>query len=225
MRVARAGRHPVGVDFLDRVGPAVDHHVQPRAEQVLVPGGAQAGRDLGGVRRVRGVVTRVGGGEQDAGELDLALDRAVQVEVPVEAVVVVADGAEEGDHQAALAAGLGRPVEDVGVLPEDAEILLVNADGVADRARLAVIVGDGRIQVGDLAQAVTAQLQGVRPLADQVLAAVEVVLPVPGRGRIAVGHDHLRDGRPVDHRPPPALVIEADLVQRQPLAGIETDPQ
>jgi hypothetical protein len=41
---------------------------------------------------------------------------------------------------------------------------------------------------------------------------------------IAVGHDHLRDGRPVDHRPPPALVIEADLVQRQPLAGVEADP-
>jgi len=32
-----------------------------------------------------------GTGRQDAGELDLELDRAVEVEVPVEAVLVVAD--------------------------------------------------------------------------------------------------------------------------------------
>jgi hypothetical protein len=40
----------VHVDFFDRVGLAVDLHVQPGAEQVLVNGCAQSGRDLGGVR-------------------------------------------------------------------------------------------------------------------------------------------------------------------------------
>ncbi len=38
--------------------------------------------------------------------------------------------------------------------------------------------------------------------------------------RVAVGYDHLRDRSPVEHRP----VLQAHLVQGQPLAGIEADP-
>ena len=169
------------------------------------------------------VPARVRGGEQRAGQLDLALDRAVEVEVPVEAVVVVADGGEERDHQAPLAAGLGRAVEDVRVLPEDPGVLLMDADGVADRPRLAAVAGHRGVQVGDLAEAVAAQLERVGPLPDQVLAGVEIGLPVPEL-RVPVGHHHLGDGCPVDDRPVPPAVADADLVQDQPLAGVEADP-
>ena len=105
------------------------------------------------------------------------------------------------------------------MLPQDAEIFLVDADGVGDGAGLASVVGDGGVQVGDLAQAVAAELERVGPLADQVLAGVEVGLPVPEL-RVAVGHDHLRDRGPVEHR----AVVQADLVQGQALAGVEADP-
>ena len=216
VRVVRPDRQAADVDLLHRVGHPVHAHVQPGAEQVLVHRPGQPGRDLGGVRVA---VTRVGRGEQDPGRLDLELDRAVQVEVPVEAVVVVAHRGEVGDHEPALAAGLGRAVEDVGVLPQDAEVFLVDADGVGDGAGLAGVVGDGGVQVGDLAQAVAAELERVGPLADQVLAGVEVGLPV-AELRVAVGHDHLRDRGPVEHR----AVVQADLVQGQALAGVEADP-
>ena len=53
--------------------------------------------------------------------------------------------------------------------------------------------------------------------------AVEVRLPVP-EPRVAVRHDHLGDGRPVDDRPGPAGVVQADLVQDQALARVEADP-
>src|SRR5215469_2463793 len=114
--------------------------------------------------------------EHDPGHLDLALDRAVQVEVPVEAVVVVADGGEVRNDESALPPGLRRAVEDVGVLPEDADVLLVDADSVAHLARLAGFAAHDRVQVGDLAEAVAAELKGVDPLADQVLTRVEVRL-------------------------------------------------
>src|ERR1017187_1504359 len=88
------------------------------------------------------------------------------------------------------------------------------------RAGLARVVGHGRVQVGDLAQAVATELERVDELADQVLAGVEVRLPV-AELRVAVGYDHLRDRRPVDHRAlaPGVLVVQADLMQGQPLAG------
>src|SRR6202011_2560974 len=136
----RPDREAGDVHLLHRVGQTVHGHVQPGAEQVLVDGRGQPGGDLGGVRVL---AAGVGRGEQHPGRLDLALDRAVQVEVPVEAVVVVADRGEVGDTEPALAAGLGRAVEDVGVLPQDAEVLLVDADRVRYGPGLARVVGHG----------------------------------------------------------------------------------
>jgi hypothetical protein len=46
------------VDLLDGVGQAVDHHVEPRAEQVLMPGRAETGGDLGRVGVVLTAVAR-----------------------------------------------------------------------------------------------------------------------------------------------------------------------
>src|SRR5262249_28852409 len=97
-RVVRADGQAGDVDLLDRGGLAIHVQVEPGAEQMLVVGRGQAGRDLG---RVRVIGVRVGRGEQDSGRLDLELDRAVQVEVPVEAVVVVAHRGEVGDHEPA----------------------------------------------------------------------------------------------------------------------------
>ncbi len=185
-------------------------------------GRAQPGRDLRGVRVV---TARVGGGEHDAGGLGLELDRAVEVEVPVEAVVVVAHRGEEGDDEPALAPDLPRAGPQVGVLPEDAVVLLVDADGVGQGAGVPELVGDDGVDVGDLAEAVAPQLEGVGVAADQVLAGVEVVLPGAHGGRVGVGHDHLGDRGPVDDRAHPAALVEADLVEDQPLPGVEPDPQ
>ena len=69
----------------------------------------------------------------DAGELHLELDVAVEVEVPVEAVLVVADGRDEADHEAARAADLVGAAVQVVVLPEDPVVLFVHADRVARR--------------------------------------------------------------------------------------------
>ena len=120
-----------------------------------------------------------------------------------------------------LAARLRGAGEEVRVLPEDAVVLLVDADGVLDGLGGAQVVGDDGVEVGDVAEAVAAQLQRVGAAGEHVLAVVEVVLPEPHGRRVGVRHHHLGHGRPVDDRPP----VERDLVQRDALALVEPDPQ
>jgi len=107
--------------------------------------------------------------------------RPVQVEVPVEAVVVVPDRGDEADHQPELPPRLGHVEPQVAVLPEEPEVLLVHADRVADHLRVAHLVGQRGVEVVDLAQTVAAELEAVGESAEEVLAAVEVVLPVASR--------------------------------------------
>jgi hypothetical protein len=87
------------------------------------------------------------------------------------------------------------------------------------------LVGDHRVEVGDVADAVAAQLEGIGVAADQVLAGVEVVLPRPDRRRVAVGHDHLGDRGPLDDRAVALAVAERDPVQHKAFAGVEADAQ
>ena len=58
-------------------------------------------------------------------------------------------------------------------------------------ARLALLVGERRVEVVDLAEAVAAERERLRHAAEAPLARVERVLPAVQRARVAVGHDHL----------------------------------
>src|SRR5580693_9810668 len=110
--------------------------------------------------RVRVVAAWIGRREQRPGHLDLALDGTVEVEVPVEAVVVIPDRGEERHDEPPLPSGLRRSGEDVEVLPQDPVIFLVDADRIRDHGRLAEVVGHRRVQVGDLAETIAAKLEG-----------------------------------------------------------------
>ena len=78
--------------------------------------------------------------------------------MPVEAVVVVAHGGEERHDETTVAPDLAHVVAEVGVLPADAEVLLVHADRIRQLDRLTVLIVDVRVEVVDFAEAITAQL-------------------------------------------------------------------
>ena len=179
--------------------------------------------DRAGVRHPRAAPGRLR--LDDAGQLDLGLDRAVQVEVPEEAVVVVADVGDEGDHHPAGPAHLGRAVVGVDVLPEDPVVLLVQADGALEDVGGAVLLGGDRVQVDDLAQAVAAEVERGGGLAEADVAGVERVLPPVAGRRRAVGHDHLGHAGPVQHGPGAAAFDVADLVQHEALDRVHRHPQ
>ena len=159
------------------------------------------------------------------GELHLQLDRAVEVEVPEEPVLVVADGGDGRHDQAPRPADLGPSGVQVEVLPEDAVVLLVEADGVRDGGGCPVLVGQDRVEVADLAEAVAAEGEGVRHSTQAPLADVEGALPAVARVGVAVGHDHLADGGAVQDRSGAVAVLVGDVVEDQPLERVQRHVQ
>src|SRR5689334_7104131 len=223
VRVLRAGRQRHRVTLIDGVLRAVDHHVQPYAEDVLVVGAVDLGGDQGAVRRL---LSRGQGPVGDhAGQLDLVFDGAVLVEVPEVAVLVVSDGGDHRDHQPPRAPDLGLAGPPVHVLPAHAVVFLVQADHVLDHLGVAVVVVQPGVEVVDLAQAVAAQFQAVGQDPDAVLPHVEDVLAVVRRVRVAVRDEHLRERGAVDHRPECSVVLVANQEEDQPFARGEADPE
>src|SRR6202030_4811293 len=88
-------RHRVAL--IDGVLRAIDHHVQPCAEDVLVVGTVELGGNQGAVGRFLSLGQCPVG--DHAGQLDLVFDGAVLVEVPEVAVLVVPDGGDLRNHQ------------------------------------------------------------------------------------------------------------------------------
>ena len=111
------------------------------------------------------------------------------------------------------------------MLPEDAVILFVHADRVFDRQRLAAAANHMGIEILNQPQAVAAQLQTVGARAHAVLADVEGVLAPLRRRRIAVGNDHLGQRGAIENGALLALIVVAQIVQRQSFTGIEADDE
>ena len=81
------------------------------------------------------------------------------------------------------------------------------------------------VEVLDEAEAIAAQFQAVGAHAHAVFADVEGVLAVLRRGRVAVGHDHLRERGAIENRALLAAIVVPQVVQRQPFAGVEADDE
>src|SRR5699024_7632341 len=165
-RIALPLRHPYRVFLLDPGRALVEGEVEPCCEQVLVERGAETRCDL----RVVGGIVAVSGGERDPGRLGFEPDGAVQIQVPVETVVVVAHRREERDDQPAVASRVVDPGPHFRVFRQDGCILLVHADAVVDGAWISVVVGDSGREVCDLPETVAAEFEGVGVLSQHVLA-------------------------------------------------------
>src|SRR5215210_2559206 len=182
----------------------VDGPVQPILIEELAVGGLDVGSD--GARR------------DDAGELAVELDRTVLVKVPVETVLVVRNGRDKRDDQAPGPPDLRGIGPHVVMLPAEAGILLVQADGVLDLHGVARAVYHDGVEVADLAEAVAAELERVGQGPDVVLTSIESVLAPLSRARVAVGDDHLREGSPVEDGPHAPSILVADRVEDETFA-------
>ena len=111
------------------------------------------------------------------------------------------------------------------MLPENAEVLLVQADGVLENDGFAASVRHDRVEIADLAEAIAAELETIGERSHAVLALVERILPPVRRRGIAVRDDHLRERRAVQDRPDATAVLVADGVKDETLTGSEADPQ
>ena len=96
---------------------------------------------------------------------------------------------------------------------------------LAPGARLAALVGEDVVEVGDLAEAVAPLGERVRHPPEPPLAGVEGALPRVHRSGIAVGHDHLAHRGAKEHGAHTATVLVADGVEDQSLQRVHDDPQ
>ena len=127
---------------------------------------------------------------------------------------------DEPAHPAHLGAG-----DRVDVLPEDRVVLLVDADRILDRPSDTLrVVGDG-VDVGDLAEAIAAELERHGHEAEAPLADVEGRAAVVVCRRVAVRHDHLREREPMGDGPDTAAVLVADRVEDEPFPVVEADAE
>ena len=114
-------------------------------------------------------------------------------------------------------------VHGFGILPEDAEVLLVHADGIADVFRLAVPIVMPGIEIMDMAEAVATERQGIEELADAILARIEGIAAEGAATGIAVGNDHFSHRGAVHDGAEAAFILIADHVQDQAFADMEAD--
>ena len=122
---------------------------------------------------------------------------------------------ERADHKASGAAHFGGLRVAVVVLPKDAVVFLVDADGAFDFPRRAVGLDGNVIQVVDFANAVAAKRQRVHAVADAGFAGVQNMLPAMHRIGIAVGHHHVRQRGAMQNRAQGAVVSIANVMQHE----------
>src|SRR3546814_18599618 len=117
----------------------------------------------------------IAGGYDEAVGFHLKFDLPVEVEIPEKAIVIIARRQEGGHDQPPLATNVADAGERVEMLPDDAEVFLMDADAVLHGHRVAEVVGKGDILVDDLAQAVAAQFQGIEEASELELAGIEII--------------------------------------------------
>src|SRR5258708_36810862 len=160
---------------------------------------------------------------QDASQLDLELNIAVLIQVPEKAIFVVLNRRDRRDDQAARSAHFRRLQAAVGVLPEDAVILFMHAHRIFDGERFAATRTEMAVEILNEPKAIATQFKAVRSHPETIFAGIKGVLAGLLRSRAAVGNHHLREGGAIEHRAILALVLIAEMVQRQSLAGIEAN--
>ena len=171
----------------------------------------------------RSLAGRGGTERQHARQLHFKLDVAILVEVPEKPILVILHRRHRRHDQPPRPPHLGLPQPAVGVLPEDAEILLVHADRVLHQERLASAGREVRVEIADQPQAIAAQLEAVGAHPHPVFTDVEGVLAALRLSWVAIGHHHLRQRRPIEDGAVFVAIAVAEVVERQPLAGIEPD--
>mmetsp|Transcript_48273 Transcript_48273/g.92310 ORF Transcript_48273/g.92310 Transcript_48273/m.92310 type:complete len:226 (-) Transcript_48273:275-952(-) len=196
-----------------------------RDEKVLVVRSVQPRGQL------RAVFARLSDGDgtrgKHSGELHLKLDGAVHVQVVEESVLIVCDGAHEGNDKPPRASGGGVVRAPVGVLPQNAMVLLVHAHRVLNCLHFAVEVGEVCVEVANFSQAIASELQRVGVFAQPVLPSVEGVLAEVRVGGVSIGHYHLREAQAVSHHAHGEFVLVEDGqgVEHQSLARGEADAE
>jgi len=123
------------IDLENGVVWSVDVGVDSQTEEMLMVVCVDSWVDLGSP--TLGVLTRVHSiGVQDTSEFDFQLNGTILVEDPVHAVLVVCGSEDVRNDEFPASGDNDGVITEIGVLEQNASILLVDADGVLNRGTL-----------------------------------------------------------------------------------------
>src|ERR1700730_13117555 len=108
---------------------------------------------------------------------------------------------------------IGTPV---AMLPQRAEILLMQAHSILDGFHIASHVDHRRVEVMDRANAIASELEAVGHPADAVFAHVECILFAMRPSGIAICQVHLGQRRPIQKWTYTALILIGELMKNEP---------
>ena len=198
---------------------SINGRVDAEGEQVLVVRSSNTTADVGGPRHALTVLVVDGSGAENTSSADLELNTSGLVKNPSKDVLVVGDGADHLDNELAVTDNGGDIVAVVGVLVEDAAILLMEANDVLQLDSATLGVSPVSVEVLNVAQAVAAEAQLVGSDTEADITNIESLLAVVGHTGIAVWHSHLREGETVEH----ITVVIGNIIQAQTIAVVEAD--
>ena len=101
------------------------------------------------------------------------------------------------------------------MLPENPEVLLMQANGIFAGVGCSVCAQKRRIEILDFAETITPQFEGVCILAQRGFPGIKGVLPEMHRRRVAVGNHHVRERGAMQDRSVDISIAVADIVENQ----------
>lgn len=177
-------RHSVRLFDHHRVAGSVDGWVDAHTEDVLVILGQDATtHDIAVVADLTGInIDHV----QDARGARLDRDAARLVELVSKDILVVSQGEDELHDQLSVTGDDRVAGAPVGVLPADAVVLLMKADGVGQSLGGAIRLGDDRVEVFNDPKAVAAEGEIVGHVTAADISEIKSLLAMKGRPGISI---------------------------------------
>lgn len=212
LRAAYLARSWPSVNLEDGIVGTVDVRVDTKTQEVFVIVCVDSGVDFGAPSF--GVFAWVHGiGVENAGELDLKLDRAVLMEIPIDAIFVVGSCEDVRDDEFSATGYNDGVISKIGMLEQNAGVLFMHADGVLDGLARPGAVDEVGVHVVYGSFAITTQRQTVGHVSSAIFAKIESMLSLVRMFWVAVGYHHLRKGQSIEDASLVALVIVGDVVQ------------
>ena len=116
--------------------------------------GIDAGRDDGA--KCRCLARRKAGCIENPCRLDFEVDRTILMKIPEQSVFIVAHGRDRRHDQPPGAPDVDLAGEEIRMLPEDSEILLMQAHGALDAVGVTLAVRQPGVEIANGAETVAA---------------------------------------------------------------------
>jgi hypothetical protein len=145
------------------------------------------------------------------------------VKDPVHTILIVCCCKDVRDDKLSSSSNNDRVVTEVGVLEENARILLMNTNSILDSRALAGPIDECSIHIVDSTLAITTKRQAVGHVSSTILTKIERMLSLMRMLWVSVRNNHFCKRQSVEYRSDSSLIIICDVVQHNSFLVVESN--